>query len=116
MDPDLLRAAILAGKVEDAMQAATGVLWGTMRRRVRLSIVSGELGAETAAAMGADFYDTVEAATAAAVARLPAIRRSGSVAVIPQAGVALPMPGTGNDEQLTGSNDAALQPSLHSAL
>jgi nickel-dependent lactate racemase len=92
MDPDLLRAAIFNGNVEDAMQAATGVLWGTLRRRVRLSIVSRGLGAETAAAMGAGFYDTVEAATAAAVARLPANRRNESVAVIPQAGVALPLP------------------------
>jgi nickel-dependent lactate racemase len=96
MDPDLLRAAILQGKVDDALQAATGVLWGTLRRRVRLSLVSAGLGAPTAAAMGAQFYDTVEAATAAAVARLPAAHRKGAVAVIPQAGVALPMPGTGN--------------------
>ncbi len=95
MDPDLLRTAILDAKVEDAMQAATGVLWGTLRRRVRLSIVSRGLDARTATAMGAEYYDTVETATAAAVARLPASRRSGSVALIPQAGVALPMPGTG---------------------
>lgn len=96
LDPDLLRAAILSGNVEDAMQAATGVLWGTLRRRVRLSFVSHGLDAATAAAMGAGFYDTVEAATAAAVARLPAACHNGAVAVIPEAGVALPMPGTGN--------------------
>ena len=96
MDPDLLRAEILRGTVEDAMQAATGVLWGELRRRVRLSLVSRGLNAADAAAMGADFYPSVEAATAAAVARLPDSLRRGAVAVIPQAGVALPRPGTGN--------------------
>lgn len=96
MDPDLLRAAILSATVEDAMQAATGVLWGMLRRRVRLSLVSWGLGAATAQAMGADYYPNVEAATAAVMRRLPAPRRRGAAAVIPQAGVALPMSQTGN--------------------
>ena len=91
MDPDALRAAILQGTVEDAMQAATGVMWGTLRRRLRLSLVSNGLGADTARLMGADPYPSVGAAVAAAVQRLPAARRQGAVAVIPQAGVALPL-------------------------
>ena len=78
------------------MQAATGVLWGVLRRRVRLSLVSPGLRADTAQAMGANFFPSVEAATAAAMAKLPAPQRRGAAAVIPQAGVALPMPGTGN--------------------
>jgi nickel-dependent lactate racemase len=97
MDPDRLRASILAGDVEDAMQAATGVLWGTLRRRLRLSLVSTGLDEETARLMGADPYRSVEAAVAAAVQRLPAARRQGAVAVIPRAGVALPLPPNGND-------------------
>jgi hypothetical protein len=97
MDPDRLRAAILRGTVEDTLQAGTGVLWGLLRRRVRLSLVSPTLSGETAAALGAQSYATVEAATAAAVTRLPAARRRGSVAVIPQAGVALPLPETGDE-------------------
>ena len=92
MDPDLLRRAILDGDVEDAMQAATGVLWGTLRRRVRLSLVSAGLGAEVARLMGADAYPSSLAAVTAAVQRLPIDRRAGAVAVIPQAGVALPLP------------------------
>lgn len=96
MNPDLLRADILRGTVEDAMQAATGVLWGMLRRRVRLSLVSAGLGPATAQAMGADFFPSVEAATTAAMAKLPAPQRRGAAAVIPQAGVALPIPGTGN--------------------
>ena len=91
--------------------------WPGLRGMAALGLVGLALLTGCATSSGTGFAQSQEeAATAAAVARLPAIRRSGSVAVIPQAGVALPMPGTGNDEQLTGSNDAALQPSLHSAL
>lgn len=109
MDPDLLRSAILSGRVDDAMQAATGVLWGTLRKRVRLSLVSSGLGSQDAAAMGVNYYDSVEAATAAAVARLPARRRAGAVAVVPQAAVTLPIPGKqARNEHSKGANEAAL--------
>lgn len=75
------------------MQAATGVMWGTLRRRVRLMLVSAGLTGEDAAAMRAECYADVEAAVTAALARLPAAERAGVVAVIPQAGVVLPMSG-----------------------
>jgi nickel-dependent lactate racemase len=93
IDPDLLRTDILSAKVIHAMQAATGVMWGTLRRRIRLSLVSPGLTAEDAAAMRAEYFADVEAATAAAVSRLPASEREGAVAVILQAGVVLPMSG-----------------------
>jgi lactate racemase len=93
IDPDLLRADILSGRVADAMQAATGVMWGTMRRRVRLMLVSAGLTGEDAAAMRAEYYADVEAAMTAALARLPAAERAGAAAVIPLAGVVLPMSG-----------------------
>lgn len=93
IDPDLLREDILSGRVADAMQAATGVMWGTLRRRVRLMLVSAGLTAADAAAMRAEYYGDLEAAMTAALARLPAAERRGAVAVIPQAGVVLPIRG-----------------------
>ena len=93
IDPDLLRAEILSGRVADAMQAATGVLWGSLRRRIRLMLVSAGLTAADAASMRAEYFADVEAAMKAAVARLPAAEQAGAVAVIPQAGVVLPIPG-----------------------
>ena len=93
IDPDLLREDILSGKVADAMQAATGVLWGSLRRRIRLMLVSAGLTAADAESMRAEYYADVGAAMKAAVARLPAAERAGAVAVIPQAGVVLPIPG-----------------------
>jgi hypothetical protein len=93
IDPDLLRAELLSGKVADAMQAATGVLWGSLRRRIELAIVSRGLTVEDATAMRALYFADVEAAMAAALARLPSAQRVGAAALIPQAGVVLPMPG-----------------------
>jgi nickel-dependent lactate racemase len=93
IDPDLLRADILSARVVDAMQAATGVMWGSLRSRIRVALVSAGLTVEDAAAMRAEYFADVEAAMVAALSRLPASERPGAVAVIPQAGVVLPMPG-----------------------
>jgi hypothetical protein len=76
-----------------AMQMATGAMWGSLRRRIRLALVSAGLTAEDAAAMRAEYFADVEAAMAAALSRLPVPERTRAVAVIPQAGVVLPMPG-----------------------
>jgi hypothetical protein len=75
------------------MQAATGVLWGSLRRRIKLAIVSQGLSVEDATAMRALYFADVEAAMAAALAGLEPPRRLGAAALIPQAGVVLPMPG-----------------------
>ena len=99
-DPDDLRREILAGQVKEPMQAATGVMFGRLRRRVRLALVSPGLGRQDAAAMGADYYDSVEEAVAAAVARLPMTERQGAVAIVPQAGILLPLPSASPDREL----------------
>jgi nickel-dependent lactate racemase len=100
IDPDLLRTRLLSGRVVDApsggdaaMQAATGVLWGSLRKRITLALVSAGLTAEDANAMQAAYFTDGEAAMAAALSRLPPPARAGAVALIPQAGVVLPMPG-----------------------
>jgi nickel-dependent lactate racemase len=90
-DPGELRRAIAAGRVEDGKQAATGVMFGILKRRVRLALVSGGLAQADADAMGIGYYDTVEAAVEAAVNRLPAQERTGAVAVLLQAGITLPI-------------------------
>ncbi len=90
-DPDGLRAAIVAGRVDDAAQAITGVLWAELRRRCRVALVSQGLTAADAAAMGFACYPTIEAAVADAVRRLPEPRQPACVAVIPRAGIVLPL-------------------------
>lgn len=90
-DPVQLRARIAAGQVEDAMQAATGVLWSRITRRVRLVLVSPGLEPATAAAMHAGYAESVDAAITAAVGRLPAAERAGAVARLPLAGLTLPL-------------------------
>jgi nickel-dependent lactate racemase len=92
-DPDALRCSIAGGQAQDAKQAATGAMWGDLRRRVRLALVSDGLKPADAAAMRIAFYSTVDSAVTAAVARLEGAARAGCVAFVPQAGVVLPMVG-----------------------
>jgi nickel-dependent lactate racemase len=89
--PDELRNAIVRGTVEDAMQAATGVMWGMLLQRMRIVFVSPGLRAADAAVMGAGWQPDLATAVAEAVARLPEAVRPGAVAVIPQAGLVLPV-------------------------
>ena len=90
-EPEALKLAIKAGQVEDGKQAATGVMFGRLKQRVNLALVSDGVTQTDADLMGIPFYDTVEAALAAAVNRLPEARRKGAVAVLPQGGIALPL-------------------------
>lgn len=89
--PSELRKAISSNRVDDAMQAATGLLWSTLRQRVNLIIVSDGLSPHEVERMGAHWRHSVEAAVEGALAALPSDQRHGAVAVIPQAGVVLPM-------------------------
>lgn len=89
--PDALAAAITAGQVQDEKQAATGVMFGRMKQRVRLLLVSDGLTHADAAAMGVDWFATVEQAVVDAVLRLPESVRRGAVAVLPEGGVTLPL-------------------------
>ena len=90
-DPDDLRRRIEAGQVEDAKQAATGVMFGNLTRRVRLAIVSGGLTPRDAEMMNAAYFSTVDAAVEAAVLGLAADERRAAVAVLPEAGIVLPI-------------------------
>ncbi len=95
-DPDELREEIRDGRSEDAKQAVGGVQLGALKQRVRLILVSAGLTRQDAEAMGVGFCSSVEEAVANAVADLPPEQRRGSVAVIPEAGLVLPLLRPGN--------------------
>ena len=90
-NPEKLKRDIEAGEVEDAKQAATGVMFGHLRQRIKLVLVSDGLTPTDARAMGIPFFTSVEEALEVEVKRLPAPERRGAVAVLPQAGVMLPL-------------------------
>lgn len=90
-DTEELKQDIEAGEVKDPKQATAGVLVSRLRDRIRLSLVSDGLTEADAETMNIPYYKTVETAIAHAVGFLPSSQQPGSVAVIPQAGIVLPM-------------------------
>lgn len=76
---------------QDDKQAATGVMFRTLMRRIRLVLVSEGLTADDARTMGIDYYSSVEAAVAAEIDRLPIGARAGAIGIVPQAGIVLPV-------------------------
>lgn len=90
-DADELKREIETGAALDEKQAATGAMFHTLLRRIRLVLVSDGLTADDARAMGIDTYRSVEAAIAAEIDRLPIGARTGAIGFVPQAGIVLPM-------------------------
>lgn len=90
-DPDELKVKLDASEVEDPKAAASGVLIGRMKQRFNLALVSDGLTQADANIMGISYYDTVEAAIEAEVARLPKSDQPGAVGVFTHAGIMLPM-------------------------
>ncbi len=90
-DPEVVKREIEASTAEDAKQAATGVMFRRMMRRIRLALVSDGLTLDDAGTMGIDYYPSVEAAVAAAIDRLPVDVRRGAVGILPHAGMVLPV-------------------------
>jgi nickel-dependent lactate racemase len=86
-----LQDELLAGKAQDPMAAATGIMVSNLRRRIHLALVSSGLTRPDGQAMHIPFYTKIEEAMAEIVGCLPSSRREGSVAVMPYAGVTLPM-------------------------
>ena len=75
----------------DDKQAATGVMFRTLMRRIRLVLVSDGLTADDARTMGIDYYPNVEAAVVAEIDRLPSGAQKGAIGIVPQAGLVLPV-------------------------
>jgi nickel-dependent lactate racemase len=90
-NPAELQQEILAATTADAKQAATGVMIGRLKQRIKLALVSTGLTPMDAAAMGMAYHASVEAAVEAAINRLSPADRPGAVAVLPQAGLLLPV-------------------------
>ena len=90
-NPAELQQEMLTRGIADAKQAATGVMVGRLKQRIKLALVSTGLTSTDATAMGLAYYDSVETAVAATVNRLPPADRPGAVAVLPQAGLLLPL-------------------------
>ena len=88
---DGVKREIETGTALDDKQAATGVMFRTLMRRVRLVLVSEGLTAADARTMGIDYYSSVEAAAAAEIDRLPIGARAGAMGIVPQAGIVLPV-------------------------
>jgi hypothetical protein len=89
--PEGLKRSLDAGECDDTLSAATGVMIGRMKQRIRIALVSDGLTPADAAVMGLDYFASVESAVAQAVYRLPPSERLGSVAIAPQAGIILPL-------------------------
>jgi nickel-dependent lactate racemase len=94
-DKDELQREIRSGRVEDATQAVAGVIIGRLKERVNLALVSDGLTADDAHTMSITHFDSVAAALSDAVASLPEAEQAGSVAVIPKAGIILPLVNAG---------------------
>ncbi len=62
-----------------------------MKQRFNIVLVSPGLIQAEADRMGLAYFTSIEAAVEEAVMRLPADQRSASVAIIPRAGVTLPL-------------------------
>jgi nickel-dependent lactate racemase len=90
-DPDELKIRLDTNEVEDPKAAASGLLIGRMKQRINFALVSDGLTQADVDIMGISYYDTVEAAIEAEVARLPTSDRQGAVCVLTHAGIMLPL-------------------------
>jgi len=90
-DPDVLKRELDAGIAADPKSAATGIMVGRIKRRVRLVLVSSDLTRVDAREMGIDFFASVEEAIQDALHRLPVGQRQGSLVILPEAGIVLPI-------------------------
>lgn len=90
-DRNELKQKIETNDIEFPMLAAESVKLGALKERLNLVLVSGGLTEMDAAQMGIAYYSKIEQAVTDAVSRLPSSQRKGSVCVIPQAGITLPL-------------------------
>jgi nickel-dependent lactate racemase len=90
-DPDELRRSLAAGNSAHPKEAATGIMVGRMKRRIRIALVSSGLTSDDAYVMGMSYHDSVEDAIDDAMGRLPRSIRPKSVGFLSQAGILLPL-------------------------
>jgi len=90
IDPDELKNELDANNVEDPKAAVGGVLVGWIKQRIDIVLVSDGLTRSDADIMGMEYFDTVETAVKAKIAKLIESHRQQAVAVITHAGILLP--------------------------
>ncbi|HSF83916.1 MAG TPA: nickel-dependent lactate racemase [Anaerolineales bacterium] len=90
-NPTALLAELQNGGAADPKSAVTGLLVGWMKQRIRLALVSQGLSREDARMMEFDWYPHLESALEYEICHLPSDQRHGCIALIPRAGVTLPL-------------------------
>jgi len=90
-DPDELLAELTRDQTADPKAAATGILVGKMKQRIRLALVSQALTREDALQMGFDWYPDLSSALEEEFTKIPIAQRRACLAILPQAGVTLPL-------------------------
>lgn len=90
-EPEGLKLMLDNGRVGDAKSAATGIMVGRMKKRIRISLVSQGITADEASQMGFGYYPSEEAALEDIINRLPTSKRKGSLGVLPYAGLVAPI-------------------------
>jgi lactate racemase len=90
-DPEEIKREIETGVVKDAKQAATGVLYSMLRRRIRLVLCSPGITGGEAERMRMPYFTSVDQAIDEAVGLLPEADRAGSIGVLTHGGIVLPM-------------------------
>ncbi len=91
MNPEALKLDLDALKVDDLKLAANGILIGRMKKRVNIGLVSSGLTQTDADLMGVNYYSTLEDAINEAIQKLTPQARMGSIGILPQAGITLPI-------------------------
>lgn len=90
-DPQKILEEIAAGTAEDAKQAATGVMYSNLRKRIRICLVSAGVSRQQAEIMKMPYFETVDQAVSEAVSQLPMGERAGSVGVVTHGGLVIPI-------------------------
>lgn len=106
-EPEGLKSSLDGGAVSDAKSAATGVMVGRMKKRIRISLVSQGLTPEDACQMGFGYYPSEDSALEDIINRLPLSKRKGSLGVLPHAGLVAPIINPDAQDIITASSKSA---------
>lgn len=90
-DPSHLMRRLVSGGCDDPKAAATGIMVGRIKQRIRISLVSHGLDRTDARLMGLPYFKSVQDAVGHAVGRLQPTDKPDSIGVIPNAGLVLPV-------------------------
>jgi nickel-dependent lactate racemase len=90
-DPQNLMRSLDSGAAADLKSAATGLMVSHIKERIHISLVSDGLTRTEVQLMGLSYFKSVEGALEQAVGGLQPAEKTGSIGVIPEAGLVLPV-------------------------